>query len=163
VKYQPNRNYRSCDDVQTPIALARALVEHYAPTGRILEPCAGEGNFLRVLPKGTLWCEIKRGRDFFDFHEKIDWIITNPPWSKMRAFLRHSMELADHVCFLMTINHLWTQARLRDITKAGFGIREIILLDMPPEFPPSGFQLGSIHLQRGYRGPIHLVDWRKEQ
>ena len=25
--------------------------------------------------------------DFVDYNEKVDWIITNPPWSKMQLFL----------------------------------------------------------------------------
>jgi hypothetical protein len=39
---------------------------------------------------------------------------------------------------------------------AGFGLREIHLVDMPRSFPPSGFQLGAVHYCRGYRGDIVL-------
>ena len=157
MRYQPNRDYVSNDDVQTPSALARRLVRHFRPRGRVLEPCCGEGRILRHLPRGSHWCEIKRGRDFFDWQEPVDWIITNPPWSQIRPFLRHALSLADHVVFLLTINHLWTKARLRDIRAAGFGIREILLVDMPADFPQSGFQLGAVHLQRGWHGGIKLT------
>lgn len=155
---QPNRNYRSDDVVQTPPELARQLVDHFAPSGRILEPCRGEGNFYRALPAGTLWCEIKEGRDFFAWGETVDWIITNPPWRQIRPFLGHAMRVADNVVFLMTVNHLWTKARLRDVRQAGFGIRQIVLVDMPPNFPQSGFQLGAIHLARGWKGDIRFTD-----
>lgn len=156
MRYQPNRDYVSNDEVQTPVALARMLVRHFRPAGRVLEPCCGEGRILRWLPRGACWCEIRRGRDFFAWTEPVDWIITNPPWSQIRPFLQHAMTLADHVVFLLTINHLWTKARLRDIRAAGFGLREILLVEMPPEFPQSGFQLGAVHLQRGWRGRITL-------
>jgi hypothetical protein len=137
-----------------PMWLAKEIVEHFRPTGRILEPCKGTGNFLNVLPEGTLWCEITEGRDFFDFHEKVDWIVTNCPWGQVRAFLKHSMELADNVVLLMTINHVWTKSRLRDIKDMNFGIREIYLVPTPKEFPQLGFQLGGVHFQKSYSGPI---------
>ncbi|HRI83475.1 MAG TPA: hypothetical protein PLF88_13610 [Opitutaceae bacterium] len=156
MRFQPNRDYVSNDEVQTPAVLARMLVRHFRPRGRVLEPCCGEGRILHCLPRGACWCEIRRGRDFFAWTEPVDWIITNPPWSQIRPFLQHAMKLADHVVFLLTINHVWTKARLRDIREAGFGIREILLVDMPPEFPQSGFQLGAVHLQRGWRGRITL-------
>lgn len=154
MKLQPNRNYKSNDDIQTPKELAKQLVEHFKPTGRILEPCKGDGNFLKHLPKDSLWCEIKEGKDFMDFNKQVDWIITNPPWSLIRPFLQQSMKVADNVCFLITINHLWTKARLRDIKEAGFGIKEIFIFDTPISFPPLGFQVGMIHLQKGYTGNI---------
>lgn len=199
---QPNRNYRSDDVVQTPLRLARELVAHFRPSGRLLEPCKGRGNFLRALreqananagtrrtekPKskfGTMkvdrrgaaseslpdgqkhvassvyWTEIQSGRDFFDWTERVTWIVTNPPWSQIRRFLQHAMRVADHVVFLMTINHVWTKARLRDIREAGFGLCEIVLVDMPPSFPQSGFQLGAVHIRRGWNGPITLTDLR---
>jgi hypothetical protein len=56
-------------------------------------------------------------------------------------------------------NHLWTRARLRDLKAAGFGLREIVLLDLPPSFPPMGFQLGAVHLSRGWTQAITLTDW----
>ena len=162
MRLQPNRNYVSNDDIQTPPLLARRLVRHFRPTGRILEPCKGAGNFLKQLPKGAAWCEIKEGRDFFAWTQKVDWIITNPPWSQMRRCLQQAMSVADHVVFLLTLNHLWTRARLRDIKAAGFGLREIVLLDLPSSFPPMGFQLGAVHLCRGWIQAITLTDWTAE-
>lgn len=156
MRCQPNRDYVSNDDIQTPRDLARALVEHLAPTGKILEPCCGDGHILDCLPPGTEWCELKRGRDFLRWRGSVDWIVTNPPWSQIRAFLRHSFKVADRVAFLMTINHAWTTARLRDAREAGFGIQEIVLVETPRSFPPSGFQLGMVVYARGLRGSIRL-------
>ncbi len=172
---QPNRDYISNDDIQTPPPLARRLVAHFRPVGRVLEPCRGEGHFLRVLraharqeharrrtPSSVAWCEIKAGRDFFAWGERVDWIITNPPWSAVRAFLQHAMSLSDHVVFLLTVNHIWTKARVRDIREAGFGLKEIVLVDMPANFPQSGFQLGAVHIARQWRGPITLTNWTED-
>lgn len=155
MRYQPNRDYISNDDVQTPVELAKMLVSHFKPTGRILEPCRGDGNFLRFLPNAE-WCEIKDGRDFMDWRDEIDWIITNPPWSEIRAFMAHAMTVSDNIVFLLTINHIWTKARIRDILTSGFGIKEIALVDMPSSFPQSGFQLGAVYIARGWTGEIKL-------
>lgn len=163
MKNQPNRDYNSNDVVMTPKSLAYEIDKHFNPIGKILEPCCGDGVFIDVIHERQTgihvdWCEINKGRDFFDYDEKVDWIITNPPWSKIRPFLQHSMEVADNIVFLVTVNHLWTKARIRDIREAGFGIKEIMLIDMPKEFPQSGFQLGAIHLQRDWKGDIKLHD-----
>lgn len=138
MRSQPNRNYVSNDDIQTPPELAQRLVTHFQPTGRILEPCAGDGHFLRALrahartqsrrslgegglalnsfrPSRVFWCEVKRNRDFFTWQQPVDWIITNPPWSQFRRFLQHALAHAEHIVFLVTINHLWTRARQHDI------------------------------------------------
>lgn len=156
MKNQPNRNYKSDDVVMTPIDLAERLVRHFEPKGKGLEPCCGSGNILRFLDNAD-WCEITKGKDFFDYNGKVDYIFTNPPFSKIRAFLQKSMEVADNIYFLFTINHLWTKARLRDIAEQGFGIAEICIFDTPKEFPQSGFQFGMVHLARGYIGDIKFT------
>lgn len=158
MRFQPNRDYVSNDDVMTPKSLCDILYYHLSPNGVILEPCRGSGNFYSFFPEGSPWCEIKEGKDFFDYNEKVDWIITNPPWSLIGKFLVHSMEIADHVCFVATINHLWTKARIRNIKNNGFGIKEIILFDQPKNFPQSGFQLGMFHLERRYKGSTSIWD-----
>lgn len=157
MKNQPNRNYKSDDVVMTPIELAEKLAKHFNPKGNGLEPCCGTGNILRFLDNAD-WCEISKGKDFFDYTNKVDYIFTNPPWSKIRTFLNHSMELAEDVYFLCTINHLWTKARLRDIKEHGFGIKEICIFDTPKTFPQTGFQLGMFHVQRGWNGDIKFSE-----
>ena len=157
MKFQPGRNYVSNDDIQTPVELAGRIVNYFQPSGRILEPCAGEGHFLQHLPDAE-WCEIKRDRDFFAYDQRVDWILTNPPWSQIRPFLAHAFTISDHVVFLMTVNHAWTKARLRIAREHGFGLRAILLVDTPRSFPQSGFQLGAVHYQRGWTGPVILAE-----
>ena len=160
-------NTKRNDCVQTPVNLALDILNHFKPSGSILEPCKGEGNFIQAYETYNLivqlegkegikwaWCEILEGKDFFDFKDKVDWIITNPPYSKMRKFMQHAMKLADNIVFLTTINHLWLKARIRDITGAGFGIKEIVIFNTPKTFPQSGFQIGCFYLKKGYVGDI---------
>lgn len=153
MKYQPNKNYKSDDVVMTPYQLATKLIEHFKPIGKGLQPCRGSGNIYNQL-KNADYCEISEGIDFFDYNKKVDYIFTNPPWSLIRPFLIHSMELSDNIYFLFTINHLWTKARLRDIKNHNFGIKQICIFDTPQNFPQSGFQVGMVHLQKNYVGDI---------
>jgi len=45
MKMQANSNYKSDDVVMTPPHIAKMLVDHFKPVGKILEPCKGTGNF----------------------------------------------------------------------------------------------------------------------
>ena len=154
LRSQPTRGYVSNDNVMTPPSLARALVRAVQPSGTILEPCAGTGNFVKALrPYGQVHsCEIDRGEDFLAWTQRVDWIVTNPPWSQFRDFLAHSLQIADRVAFVSTLNHLWTRARRQLVKDAGFGIEKIIEFDAPPTWQATGFQLGLVLLTRGYRG-----------
>jgi hypothetical protein len=153
MKYQPNKNYKSDDVVMTPNDLAKQLVDYYKPQGRGLEPCRGISNIYNLLENAD-WCEISEGKDFFDYNTRVDYIFTNPPWSKIKTFLLHSMELANDIYFLVTVNHIFTKARLRLIKENGFNIKEILIMDTPKEFPQSGFQLGMIHISKSYKDPF---------
>lgn len=46
-------NLNPRDKVFTPDDVARDIVAYFKPTGRILEPCAGDGAFLKYLPPDT--------------------------------------------------------------------------------------------------------------
>jgi hypothetical protein len=103
------------------------------------------------------WCEIDKGKDFMEVKGHWDWIITNPPYSQYRAFLKKSMEVADNVVFLQLINATFYRARLRDIVEMGFGIKEILCFDTPKEFPQFGFQMGCVHYAKDFRGKTEII------
>ena len=129
------------------------------PDGTILEPCKGTGNFLKYLPKDrTIYCERDENIPFETFTGKVNWIITNPPFSKMRLFLQLSFKCSNHVCFVMTINHVFTKARIRDMKENNFGLKEILYIDTPKEFPQMGFQFGIVHYERNYKGATMIKD-----
>lgn len=73
MKFQPNRDYKSNDEVMTPLKMAEKIVKHFNPTGKILEPCCGDGSFLRFL-NGADWCEITKGSDFMEVKNHYEWI-----------------------------------------------------------------------------------------
>jgi len=149
MKNQQKRNHPDRDIVMTPPELARQIVSFLKPSGRVLDPCRGRGAFYDAFPRDCkrLWCEKSEKRDFFSWTEKVDWIISNPPWSLVREFLIHAYSCADHVAFLFTIEHAWLTARVVDMHVAGFGMKDIIVVQNPYL---GGKLLGMIHYQRGY-------------
>jgi hypothetical protein len=151
------------DRVYTPPELAKAIVEHFNPSGMLLDPCRGKGAFYEaLLPYATNgfveFYELDEGTDFLDSRqEPVCWTITNPPWSKLRPFLKKSMECSSNVVFLCLVNAFFMKARLKDISDAGFGIKEILFVPTPPKpWPQTGFALGAVHIKRGYSSDVKL-------
>lgn len=142
------------DVVYTPDWCAADMVNHFAPTGRILEPCAGGGAFMRHLPADTDWCEITDGRDFFDWHTPVDWVISNPPYSLTREWFRHSYTIAANLVYLVPLRNVFSgHGFLREIHTYG-GIREIRCYGTGGTLGfPMGNAVGAMHVARGWRGP----------
>jgi transcriptional regulator with XRE-family HTH domain len=155
----PKKNDTHADRVFTPTQLAAQIIEHLPLSGHVLDPCRGGGAFFGQFPDHVVphWCEIDNGRDFLTWQKPVDWIVTNPPWSKFRSFLTHGMTIADNVVYLAAFTHFTTKARVRDIQSHGFGMRSIIYVPTPKEWPSSGFQMAAVWLQRGYQGPCEMV------
>lgn len=141
------------DVVYTPDDVARDVVNFFKPTGRILEPSAGDGAFLKWLPPNTDWCEIEKGRDFFANHEHYDWIIGNPPYSNWNNWLTHSFELADNIVYLVPITKAYSSLDVMQKSKLFGGVKTIFVLGTGAEIGfDFGFASGAIHFQRGYKG-----------
>jgi len=158
MKCMPKKGFTHNDVVYTPPELAIAFVKHFNPIGKGLDPCRGAGAFFNAFNGEKEWCEISEGRDFYDYTEKVDYIMTNPPWGDMRHFLQHAYEISNDVYYLTTAAHCFTRARLRDMREAGFGIVEICGCDTPKkDFPSSGLLLAMTHWKRGYTGDIKLT------
>jgi hypothetical protein len=150
------------DRVYTPLSLTRDIVSYFNPYGVVMEPCKGSGNFVKSLEEKAQeskqihvidWCEIDEGIDFLEYDKKVNWIITNPPFSQFRVFLQKSLAVSDNVVFLSLVNAFFFKARFRDIKEAGFGFKEIIFIDTPPPpWPQFGIQMGVVHLQKNFTG-----------
>ena len=145
----------------TPPELAAVVIGHFAGrmSGTVLDPARGQGAFHDRFPAclDRHWCEITEGRDFLDWHEPVDWVMTNPPWSRLRDFSRHAMRIAPNIVWLAPLTNLTTKARLRDLDEAGFGIAELVLIDTPKGWPQSGFQLVAAWLRKGHSGGWSVV------
>lgn len=146
------------DVVYTPDWCAHDMINHFAPSGTVLDPCSGEGAFLDKLPKGSLWCEISRGVDFFKWTRHVDWVIGNPPYSLTRKWFEHSYLIADHLLYLVPLRNVFSgYGFIRDIYQFG-GFREIRTYGTGGRLGfPMGNAVGAMHIERGYRGPARFT------
>ena len=111
---QKNRTGKSTpnDVVMTQDVSAQFIMNHFKPTGSILEPCRGTGTFYNLFKGDKDWCEITENKDFLTYNKKVDWIITNPPFSIFDEFLIKSFELADNIVFLCPLKKVFKGVKL---------------------------------------------------
>jgi hypothetical protein len=142
------------DRVFTPDWATEDIVRHFQPKGRILEPFKGDGAFLRYMPDAD-WCEIDEGRDFFKWTERVDWIVTNPPYSLMRDCWLHAARVSDNVVFLVPIRNFFSSNSFLSAVSVYGGLREIRVYGTGTRLGfPMGNVIGAIHCQRGYLGDM---------
>lgn len=148
------------DVVFTPDWLAKQICEMFPITGKVLEPCKGEGVFLQYLPPNSDWCEITEGKNFYDYNEKVNWIVTNPPYSDFNRFLEHSFELADNIVLLVPVAKMFkSMGTLKSVFDYG-GFVEIHTLPSSQAGFPFGFPSGVYYIKKGYKGQtlIKMLD-----
>ena len=92
------------DLIMTKPETAKFIIDYFKPTGKILEPCRGTGSFYDQFEGDKDWCEISEGKDFLKYNKKVDWIITNPPFSIFDDFLLQSLKVSDNVVFFCPLN-----------------------------------------------------------
>jgi len=145
------------DVVYTPDWVARDMVDFFKPTGRILEPAAGDGAILKYLP-GADWCEIEKGRDFFALqHVRYDWIVGNPPYKIFNIWMRHSFELADNVLYIFPLNKIFNDFGMMLSVKEYGGVKSARAYGRGDKvYFPMGYAVGAVHYQRGYHGPMSI-------
>ena len=140
------------DVVFTPDWLCEKICSMFNIVGDVLEPCKGEGAFMNHLPKNTEWCEITEGRNYYDYNKKVDWIVTNPPYSDFNRFLEHSFNLAENIVLVLPLSKMFkSMGTIKSIMNYG-GIVSVHFLSSSKAGFPFGFPSGIFHLKRGYNG-----------
>lgn len=141
------------DVVLTPEWAVKDMLDFFQPNGTVLDPCRGEGAFHDLLPEGSPWCEITEGRDFFDWDERVDWVIGNPPYSLTRPWFKHSYKVAENLCYLVPCRNIFSgYGFLREIYGYG-GFRHIRVYGTGGRLGfPMGNAVAAFHIQRHYRG-----------
>jgi hypothetical protein len=143
------------DVVYTPDWVAADMVDFFKPRGTILEPSAGDGVFLKYLPPNTEWCEIDKGRDFFEWRAGVDWCFGNPPYSIFSEWMVHSMEIAQNICYLIPLNKPFNSGKMIKEWKDYGGIVHMRYYANGGALGfPIGFACGAVWFQRGYTGGI---------
>ena len=98
----------------------------------VLDPFLGDGAFYEQYPSYVKkdWCEIDNGRDFFEYNKEVDWIISNPPYSKLNEVFKHSVKISRKgIGLLIGIMNL-TPQRCKILDDNGFGITKIYLCNV---------------------------------
>lgn len=148
----------SSDTVATPQKTAEWIVNHFAPSGLSLDPCAGGNVFYDLLPYPKHRCEIKDGIDFFNFDERVDWIITNPPYSIYDAFLQHAFEISENVVFFVPIAKAFKSMKIEKMVLAYGGLKEIVFMGGGGRHGFAfGFPVGCLYYKKGYKGSCKIT------
>ena len=143
------------DVIMTKDDTAKWILDYFKPTGKFLEPCRGTGSFYNNYEGEKDFCEITEGKDFLDYTGKVDWIITNPPFSIFDKFLLKAFEVSDNIVFFCPLIKAFKGKRLDEKICEYGDIKEIVHMGGGNHHGfPFGFSTGCIHYQRGYKGDI---------
>lgn len=147
------------DIVYTPEHISKQIINYLNPKGTCLDPCKGDGAFYNFLPtKNRQYCEVREGKDFFDFKNKVDWIIGNPPYSIFEDFLKHSFDIANNVSYLVPTNKIFQRQKIMDMINKYGGIKSILVYGSGQLIGfPFGFSVGNFHFQKQYKGSTKVI------
>lgn len=144
------------DLVMTPKWCAVDMVEHFRPTGRILDPCKGDGAFSNLLP-GCDWCEVREGRDFYQWTEQVDWLFGNPPYSGIPDWCRRSFQIANDIVYLIPCRSVFLGPQFIESIYEWGGIVEMRHYGGGQRLGfPFGNAIAAFHFRRGYTGSIKV-------
>ena len=146
------------DKVYTPLKISKLIIDKFPLNGKVLDAFRGNGSFYDQYPEGVEkdWCEIDDGKDFFEYNEHVDWIITNPPYSIYDEVMEHSMEIADNIVYLLPLSKVVSSlGRIKKIMDFG-GVPYIYIIGASRCGFPFGFPACAIHIQKGYQGDTKI-------
>lgn len=151
------------DIVYTPEYVSRHIVDFLNPSGLCLDPCKGDGAFLKYLPDESDYCEIRENKDFFDYNKKVDWIIGNPPYSIFEDFLKKGFDISDNVSYLVPTNKIFQRQIIMELINEYGGIKSIIIYGSGTLIDfPFGFSVGNFHFQKGFKGETKILMGMKQ-
>jgi len=154
----------AADCVMTKKETAFRIVKYFNPIGSILDPCSGNGAFFDSYENEEKYkCDISYGKDFFDWEKKVDWIITNPPYSIYDYFLDKALKIADNVVFFCPIAKAFKSNRVQKMVIEYGGLKEIVYMGTGGKYGFGfGFPVGCLYYKRNYRGDCkisHKIDF----
>lgn len=116
------------DVIYTPKELAINCINSFdlKKNDIVLDPFFGNGIFYNNYPDyvDKVFCEIASpyNKDFFKFNEQVDYIISNPPFSKINNVLEHTIEITKKGFGYILAAHNLTEKRVKFINNNNFGI-----------------------------------------
>jgi hypothetical protein len=116
------------DKFYTPLKLVNIHLDKFNIHNSIIyEPFKGNGSYYNLMKEkytdcNVIYSEIDEGLDFFDYHDKVDYIISNPPYSIIDKVLEHSVSLKPKIIsYLIGFGNLTTK-RIEYMNKYGYYI-----------------------------------------
>ena len=105
----------------TPKEITKELIKDidFVDNETVLETCRGGGAFYDILPDNIVkdWCEIDMGRDFFEYNNKVDISIANPPYrieidgERKNAIIKwmdHQFSITNKECWYLLNGKCWS-------------------------------------------------------
>tara|TARA_R110001632_G_scaffold63407_2_gene151653 strand:+ start:725 stop:1318 length:594 start_codon:yes stop_codon:yes gene_type:complete len=134
IKNRPKPN----DKIYTPPKVVDIMLKfcNYKQGDLVLECCKGKGAIYDKLSEPKQYCEIDEGLDFFNHHKKVDIIISNPPYSILDNWFKHTYTLCNKFCYIIGMYSL-TPKRLQVMNENGFYITKMLLTKIPSWFQRS--------------------------
>lgn len=139
IRYRANPK----DNIYTPDDLAIKCI-NLVPLVKgdiVLYPAKGKGVFVNNFPKDvtSLSYDIIEGRNFFEDNEKTDWIITNPPYSLLDEWLKHSCKVCKKGFAYLIGSYSITPKRLEIIESYGFKLTHMHICKVSTWFGMTAF------------------------
>ena len=101
---------------------------------------------------------VGRQIDFFDWDKKVDWIITNPPYSIYDHFLQKAFSIADNVVFFVPIAKAFKSNKVQKMVLEYGGLKEIVYMGGGSKHGFGfGFPVGCLHYQKGFVGDCKIT------
>lgn len=124
-KYKQKPN----DIKMTPDELAKNCINKtpFADKDILFDGFRGKGAFYNQFPIGNplMYAELEEDIDFFDNKKPYDWLISNPPWSKITEILNLATKQARKGIGLLIGCMNLTPKRIEILNKAGFSITHL--------------------------------------
>ena len=115
----------------TPLDVVKFMINlcNIQPGQKVLDCSAGDMRFFNNYPNYCIkdWCEITEGKNFFQYNQKVDWIISNPPYSILTDWIEHTVKICDAFCFILNFHNL-TDKRLRFLQEQNFYVTKMHIL-----------------------------------
>ncbi len=119
---------RKNDIIYTPKAFVDKALKTipFVVDDKVLDPFYGKGvwydNYPEFVKKDFTEIQPPYQKDFFEYEDKVDWCVSNPPFSKLNEVLDHTLKISQKGFAYVMASHNITVKRMQKIKDAGFGL-----------------------------------------
>lgn len=163
---KPKAERKAFDLYETPEWAVKAFLKlvPIRKDWKYLEPCRASGRFYNEMPIGSAWAEIREGVDYLNTeYNRVDCILTNPPYSLAQEFVEKGHKDADVIIMLLRLGFL-ESIRREEFWKE-YGLDHLVTLSKRPSFTEDGktdgagyaFFIWDRHNRLGLKKPYYWI------